>query len=147
MTASFAAARGAGKDNPRAAPVVRGASARPAVANPLWQLLATGVQAKLAVSAPEDPAEAEADRVADRVMRMPDPAVQRKCAGCSDADSPCPTCEEEARIQRKPSRAAGAGEVASGFMGRLGAGAPLDSDSRAFFEPRFGRSFAHVRVH
>src|SRR5690349_8588865 len=61
-----------------------------------WQMLAmrpAGVQAKLAVSQPDDPFEQEADRVADRVMRMEAPGVtvQRKCAGC----------EEEEQLQRK----------------------------------------------
>jgi hypothetical protein len=32
-----------------------------------------GIQAKLAISQPDDPFEREADRVAERVMRMPDP--------------------------------------------------------------------------
>jgi len=40
------------------------------------------LQAKLAVSQPGDPYEQEADRVADMVMRMPDPILQRKCTKC-----------------------------------------------------------------
>lgn len=36
------------------------------------------VQAKLTVGAPDDPYEAEAGRMADRVMRMPEPALQRQ---------------------------------------------------------------------
>jgi hypothetical protein len=36
------------------------------------------VQAKLAVGEPDDEYEREADRVADTVMRMPEPAVQQK---------------------------------------------------------------------
>lgn len=36
------------------------------------------LQAKLTVSRPDDMYEQEADRVADRVMRMPDPVVQTK---------------------------------------------------------------------
>lgn len=42
-------------------------------------------------------------------------------------------------------------ELAPGLSGRirqrLGAGEPLADDQRAFFEPRFGRGFAGVRVH
>src|ERR1041384_3638577 len=61
-----------------------------------WQMLAmrpTDVQAKLTISQPDDPFEQEADRVADRVMRMEDPGVtvQRKCDGC----------EEDEELQRK----------------------------------------------
>jgi hypothetical protein len=36
------------------------------------------IQAKLTVSSPDDVYEQEADRVADHVMRMPDPALQTK---------------------------------------------------------------------
>jgi len=130
----------------RAAP-----GARPALANltrspdtPLWRRLALNTQ--FPVSAPADPAEAEADRVADRVMRMPEPMAQRKCAGCSDSGTACPSCEE-GQVQRKPDGNAAAGEVDAGFARGLGAGVPLDAQSRAFFEPRFGRDFRDVRVH
>ena len=51
------------------------------------------IQAKLTVGQPNDQYEQEADRIADRVMRMPDrTAVQRKCTAC----------EEEDKIQQKP---------------------------------------------
>jgi hypothetical protein len=44
----------------------KGETAERVQVNPLWNLLATGVQAKLTVSAPDDPYEREADRVADQ---------------------------------------------------------------------------------
>ena len=59
--------------------------------NPLWNQLATCpetpteqgvdgveslVQSKLTVGAPNDPYEQEADRIADVVMQMPEPALQ-----------------------------------------------------------------------
>jgi hypothetical protein len=50
------------------------ADSRPKPATPQPPL----VQAKLAVSHPNDRYEQEADRVADRVMRMPDPRLQRQ---------------------------------------------------------------------
>jgi hypothetical protein len=55
----------------------------------------TRLQTKLAIGAVGDPLEREADEVADRVMRMPDPAlsvspspsqVSRKCAACKDEE-------------------------------------------------------------
>jgi hypothetical protein len=59
--------------------------------NPIWQRFATGtlgqfgsvasllpIQAKLAISQPNDPFEQEADRIADQVVRMPDPAACHK---------------------------------------------------------------------
>ena len=36
------------------------------------------IQAKLKVGAPDDAYEREADRIADLVMRIPDPGIQRK---------------------------------------------------------------------
>src|SRR6185436_7407348 len=117
--------------------------------NPVWGRLALGIQPKLKVSAPDDPAEAEADRVADTVMRMPEPVVQRKCAACTAGGATCPDCEEEARMQRKADGANGAGEAPSivGETLRAGRGQPLDAEARAYFEPRFGQDFSRVRVH
>jgi hypothetical protein len=46
-------------------------------------------QMKLTVGAPDDAFEKEADQVADQVMRMPEPGVQRMCAECEEeANSP-----------------------------------------------------------
>src|SRR5215207_2220570 len=42
------------------------------------QLLSGALQAKLRVGQPNDVHEQEADRVADKVMRMPEPEVQRQ---------------------------------------------------------------------
>jgi Domain of unknown function (DUF4157) len=109
------------------------------------------VQPKLVVGAANDPLEHEADRVADRVMRMPDPElsngvvppqVSRKCAACE---------EEEAKMLRpKPIGAAKAtaGEAPSIVRDVLRApGQPLHASTRAFFEPRFGYDFSRVQVH
>lgn len=54
------------------------------------------VQAKLTIGAPEDRYEREADRIADEVMRMPEPCVQRTGG--------CPECEEDRDefVQSKP---------------------------------------------
>ena len=109
------------------------------------------LQAKLPVSQPGDPYEQEADRVADQVMRLPTPAVQRPCAGCAGDPLPCLTCagDEGPRTARKPDGAPsseGAG-VLNDFASRLGPGQPLDGATRAFFEPRFGQDLAQVRVH
>ena len=54
------------------------------------------IQAKLTVNEPGDKYEQEADRVAEQVMRMPDPLVQRKgCLIYNDID-------DEEQIQTKP---------------------------------------------
>ena len=50
------------------------------------RLLRSGViQPKLAISQPDDVHEQEADRMAEQVMRMPKPTLQRTCAGCEAA--------------------------------------------------------------
>lgn len=124
------------------------------------------LQTKLAVSAPGDQYEQEADRVADQVMRVPEPTVQRKCAACGTGGGTCEKCNAEERpiVQRKvmalsnsmpPSGSEGStthlGSSASSntaaLISNLGMGQPLNPSTRAFFEPRFGYEFGHVRIH
>src|SRR5262245_50837452 len=62
----------------------------------LWAFAGTGprVQRKAVIGAANDPAESEAERVADQVMRMPKvnrvgmapAAIQRKCATCEQEE-------------------------------------------------------------
>jgi hypothetical protein len=99
-------------------------------------------------------------------------SVQRMCASCEEeqehvrrapADTDKEADEEERRkklppeeqpVQRKAETGGSspdAGVVpvvtAARIHSRRGAGSPLPGRERAFFEPRFGGSFAHVRVH
>jgi hypothetical protein len=83
-------------------------------------------QASLEIGAVDDPLEHDADRIADQVMRMPAPPVS-------------PT----APLQMRP---VGVSPPIAP-MAQLSPGQPLDPATRAFMEPRFGRSFARVRVH
>lgn len=108
------------------------------------------IQAKLRIGDADDEYEREADRVADRVMRMPmlSPppddinntvaGIQRKCAACERDD--------EEVLRRKPVAGNAVPDAAAAVAG-LNAGRPLDTATRGFFEPRFGHSFAQVRVH
>ena len=109
------------------------------------------LQAKLTVSQPHDPYEQEADRVAEQVMRMPDPTIQRTCAPCAAGGPPCPKCADEKKptVQRKADLPAAPAQqgVPDYFIHDLGSGQPLDSATRAFFEPRFGYDFSNVRLH
>lgn len=129
----------------------------------------SAVQAKLRVSAPNDPLEIEADRTADAVMRMPAkeagiclgqtaPSVQRVCAECeeevqakrmdSDFVQRETAEEEEELVQPKSKDQAGEKSSAAASVGRgIGAGQALPTSVRAFFEPRFGQSFDRVRIH
>ncbi len=109
------------------------------------------LQAKLAISQPGDVYEREADRVADQVMWMPDPTIQRACGPCSAGGGTCPKCagEGKALVQRRagPASTTTDHSVSDNFISGLGSGRPLDASTRAFFEPRFGTDFSHVRVH
>jgi len=124
--------------------------------NPVIQQLlgSVRVQPKLRVGAVNDPAEAEADRVADHVMRMPQPAgveVRRKCAGCEEEAQRRPVeivhrMEDELQLKPAPGRPNSAGaEAAAAAVS--GSGVPLPADVQSYFEPRFGCDFSDVRIH
>lgn len=137
------------------------------------RLMASGaIQAKLKIGQPNDTYEQEADRVADQVMRMAEPGIQRQ--------STCPECmeEEEELIQTKPlaeqitplvqrqiapeeeeeeeliqtkGEDGTTPQAASGMESRIqslkSGGQSLPESTRSFFEPRFGADFSRVRVH
>ena len=109
------------------------------------------IQTKLNVSTPGDVFELEADQIAEQVMRTPAPALQRSCAGCATGGTTCPSCageDGEIAVQRKPARSSnGSSSSAEGFSQHLGSGESLDSNTRTFFESRFGYNFGHVRIH
>src|ERR1700712_2473509 len=101
---------------------------------------AGSIQKKLAIGAVNDPLEAEADAMADKVMRMPDPGfIQRKCH-----------CEEEEKLHRKPigsllQRKADESAASESVTQRIGAsrggGQVLGAPERTFMESRFGTDF------
>src|SRR5262245_15824153 len=94
--------------------------------NPIWQKLASHIQPKLAVSTPDDPYEQEADRVAERVLRMPEPVIQRAGALGAVSGSPCPKCEEEPKLMRTPAGAGESSAVTDDVTDALGSGRPLE---------------------
>jgi len=112
------------------------------------------LQPKLTVGPPGDAYEREADRVADAVMRMPEPEgrVQRVCAECEEEmhRQPAPEEEDEEKLQAKemPGQVPEVTpDLESRFTALQGSGQPLPSSERAFFEPRFGQDFSSVRIH
>ncbi len=125
-------------------------------------LLKSGaLQAKLKIGQPGDKYEQEADRVADEVMRIPepqavskdDPHIQRVCEGCEEEELRCQPIEEEGEeelLQTKEISGQNA-ETTPDLESRInairGGGQPLTESERAFFEPRFGNDFSKVRVH
>ena len=131
------------------------------------QRVVAGIQAKLAVGQPGDMYEQEADRVADEVMRMPEPGVQRQADPEEEEEEILQTKplvnqitplvqrqveeEEEEEMLQAKSREDATSEVSYGLESQInaikGGGRPLAESERAFFEPRFGYDFGHVRVH
>lgn len=97
------------------------------------------LQTKLAISAPGDAYEQEADRVAEQVMRLSSADVSRR----QDRTMTHPL------VQRRTSDSAtGLAEAPPIVHDVLNSpGHPLDVATRAFFEPRFGYDFSQVRVH
>ena len=119
------------------------------------------VQAKLMVGQPGDAYEQEADQVADRVMRMPEPSeqeaqkeeiklrplpisrVQRQCAACAVE-------EKQETLQRQEEGAAALvakPRLETRLTASKGNGQPLPKGTRGFMESRFGQDFSAVRVH
>jgi len=125
---------------------------------PIHPPAAGAIQTKLAINEPGDSYEQEADRVADMVMRMPEPTVQRECATCG-AKSPtggeCPECKKKKQglggtLQRLSTQGdSAAGMAAPPIVSRVlsSPGSPLPADTRGLMEQRFGHDFSRVRLH
>jgi hypothetical protein len=80
------------------------------------------------------------------------PVLQRKCAcgGSSGVSGQCTGCREEKEsVLHQKATGEAASEFAPPIVHQvLGAsGAPLDAQTRAFMEPRFGQDLGAVRVH
>lgn len=84
-----------------------------------------------------DSFEEEADRVADEVMRTPEPTVQRQpVAGTGEETVQMKAVEPSVRLST----------AVRGELG-LNGGHPLPDGARRFFEPRMGVDFGGVKVH
>jgi hypothetical protein len=117
------------------------------------------VQAKLQVGPPADRYEQEADRVADQVLRMPEPgagappvptklvsgpsAVRRQLDEAEDEKVP-PTLQTKRVGSDRPVMSSAVDDYVRGLSGR---GQPLSDETRRYFEPRFVSSFDRVRIH
>lgn len=114
--------------------------------------IAGALQAKLAINEPGDQYEQEADRVAERAVRLPEPRLQRACA-CGGG---CPKCQtdqmgqQHERLQPKRVQPSGTERIAAPPIvheALSAPGEPLDIATRNFLEPRIGHDFSQVRVH
>jgi hypothetical protein len=130
-----------------------------------------GIQTKLKISEPGDQYEQEADRIADAIMHLPAPSVQRqmeqeeeeeekeRVQKKSIANPITPLIqrqallemeeeEEEDLMQRKESNnPAPIQDSAIVHEALHSTGQPLDRETRTFMESRFGYNFSQVRVH
>jgi hypothetical protein len=109
-----------------------------AVGNQMMQELHRGgwIQAKLSIGDIDDPAEREAEQNAARVVTS------------TVADDAPAHIAHPHTVCRAPSTRNTLVD-APGIVERLlqSGGRPLDQETRAFFEPRFGQDFSSVRIH
>jgi len=99
------------------------------------------LQAKLEVSLPGDSLEQEADRVAEQVLRMPQPELP------DNAEAHESTGLRLSRYSSGTSAHSSLGVPPIVHDVVRSPGEPLDPATRAFMEPRFGQDFSRVRVH
>ncbi|SHN27339.1 DUF4157 domain-containing protein [Mucilaginibacter sp. OK098] len=113
------------------------------------------IQLKLAVGAPDDPLEYEADAMADKVMRMPETSFIQRKSGCSCGDY------DDEHVRLKPlasqitpfiqTKGDGAGAVSDAVSGKIqssmGGGSTMQADTKSFMESRFGTDFSDVKIH
>jgi hypothetical protein len=99
--------------------------------------------AGVVASEPGDAYESEADRVAEQVIREPATSrpLRTACA-CGDTHGSAGEC-----VACRLKRLSATPRAAETCHPPPSAGQPLDPATRAFFEPRFGCDFSHVRVH
>lgn len=98
-----------------------------------------GMQTKLAIGPPADHFEQEADRVAERVLSAPAPAMHGQAA---------PAVQRQAVTSVGHAPAGASFDAPPAVRATLDSpGRPLDAPTRTFMESRFGHDFGGVRVH
>lgn len=109
------------------------------------------IQRKLSIGAVDDPLEDEADAMADKAMRMPEPSfIQRKCSHCE---------EEAEQLQRKPlisfiqkkergnNNTIVSESISNQIQATKGSGKAIPETTKSFMESRFGADFSNVNIH
>jgi len=113
-------------------------------------------KSNLTVSQPNDPAEREADAIADKITMMKEPAEAIEPFARTDSASGATERSDEASeekgkaIRRKPlpSNASIPPQTPAHVQSVIGSGGnPLDGQTRNFFEPRLGCDLRSVRIH
>ena len=114
---------------------------------------ASTVKPQLEVGRIDDPAERQADDVADRVMLMREGAAC--CPACAAGSCAQHTGIEHGAAKDLRRKASGSGDGGLAVPSELepqvrratSGGETLPHAVRAFFEPRFGEDLSHVRIH
>jgi len=115
-----------------------------------------GVQPKLQVSTPNDRYEQEANRVADQVMPVPAPSLQRQVEPDGEeerfqtntlAGRITPFAQRDAMLRSNAAASPSSSSFEKRLNSRKGGGSPLPSSVRRDMEPRFGADFGGVRIH
>jgi hypothetical protein len=121
------------------------------------------LQAKLRIGQPGDVYEQEADRIAEQVMRMPEPQVliETKVSNPAHNNSiqlMCPGCNKGTKMEKEeeektPKKEASGSthEVTHGVENSISVlhsgGQSLPDAVRSFMEPHFNTEFSAVRIH
>ena len=105
------------------------------------QAVARLVQGRIAVGAASDPAEREADRLADLILGG-------GCATCTP-DAKCAKCQAAQTAHRSPTSSGAGGDLSlpAPLISGLGPGRPLDRSLQSLFQPRLGVDLGAVRIH
>ena len=105
----------------------------------LQQYMRNGtLRAKLRVGSADDPAEAEADGLAEQLV-----AGRRAPCHCGGT---CPSCRSNAQVIRRQAIRPGAASARADIFGNR-TGRALAAEVRSYFEPRLGLPLDAVRVH
>ena len=115
----------------------------------------TTIQRKTTVGKTDDPLEHEADRTADKIMRMPErPFIQRKgSCSCGEYDDDHVHLKPLANhvtpfIQSKSSKSnVVSNTVSNKIQATKGQGNTMQGQTKSFMESRFDRDFSDVHIH
>jgi hypothetical protein len=107
-----------------------------------------GLQPKFATSEPGDPLEREADRLADNVLRVRGVNVRPQAHSAPIrrlSDMREQHGDKGLKAERDAEAISGIPRIVHEVL--RSPGEPLDAQTRAFMEPRFGADFGDIRVH
>jgi hypothetical protein len=122
---------------------------KPVISNVAFNF--ANVQTKLEVSQPDDIYEREADRIADKIVKMPDLSESYLPINTSTGESmtrKCLTCrEKEDEVIHRKTDINDRCEISADAIDKVRGGFPLDVSTRTFMESRFGYDFSKVVIH